>query len=72
MAGSASNSSCIFYDVVTGNNSVACAGGSPDCSSTTSGGYGILEVNPPTGTSPAWTTTAGLRFSHWSRLRKRR
>ena len=59
MAGSASNSSCIFYDVVTGNNSVACAGGSPGCSSTTSGGYGILEVNPPTGTSPAWTTTPG-------------
>jgi hypothetical protein len=54
-----SNSSCIFYDVVTGNNSVACVGGSPNCSNTTSGGYGILEVNPPTNSSPAWTTTAG-------------
>jgi subtilase family serine protease len=47
MAPTASSSSCIFYDVVTGNNSVACVGGSPNCSNTTSGGYGILEVNPP-------------------------
>ena len=55
-----SNSSCIFYDVVTGNNSVACVGGSPNCSNTTSGGYGILEVNPPSNPSPAWTTSAGF------------
>ena len=53
------NSSCIFYDVVTGNNSVACVGGSPNCSNTISGGYGILEVSPPTNPSPAWTTSAG-------------
>jgi hypothetical protein len=59
MAPTASSSSCIFYDVVTGNNSVACVGGSPNCSNTTSGGYGILEVNPPAITSPAWSTTAG-------------
>jgi hypothetical protein len=59
MAPTASSSSCIFYDVVTGNNSVACVGSSPNCSSTTSGGYGILEVNPPTNPSPAWTTSAG-------------
>jgi len=59
MAPTANTSSCIFYDVVTGNNSVACVGGSPNCSNTTSGGYGILEVNPPTNSSPAWTTTAG-------------
>ncbi len=59
MAATANTSSCIFYDVVTGNNSVACVGGSPNCSNTTSGGYGILEVNPPTNSSPAWTTTAG-------------
>jgi hypothetical protein len=58
-AAAVSNSSCIFYDVVTGNNSVACAGGSPNCSNTTSGGYGILEVNPPTNPSPAWSTSAG-------------
>jgi hypothetical protein len=57
MAGTANSSACIFYDVVTGNNSVACVGGSPNCSNTASGGYGILEVNPPTNPSPAWTTT---------------
>jgi subtilase family serine protease len=55
----ASSSACIFHDVVTGNNSVACVGGSPNCSNTTSGGFGILEVNPPVNPSPAWTTTAG-------------
>jgi hypothetical protein len=59
MAASANSSACIFYDVVAGNNSVACVGGSPNCSNTTSGGYGILEVNPPANPSPAWTTTAG-------------
>jgi subtilase family serine protease len=60
MAPTANSSSCIFYDVPTGyNNSVACVGGSPNCSNTTSGGYGILEVNPPTNSSPAWTTNAG-------------
>jgi subtilase family serine protease len=59
MASTANNSACIFYDVVAGNNSVACTGGSPNCSNTISGGYGILEVNPPSNSSPAWTTTAG-------------
>jgi subtilase family serine protease len=54
-----SNSSCIFYDVVTGNNSVACVAGSPNCSNTTSGDYGILEVNPASNPSPAWSTTTG-------------
>jgi hypothetical protein len=61
MASTANSSSCIFYDVVTGNNSVACVGGSPNCSNTNtaSGNYGILEVNPPTNPLPAWTTGAG-------------
>jgi hypothetical protein len=59
MASTANSSSCIFYDVVTGNNSVACVGGSPNCSNTTSGGYGILEVKPPSNPLPAWTTGAG-------------
>jgi hypothetical protein len=55
-----SNSSCIFYDVIKGNNSVACVGGSPNCSntSTASNQYGIL-VDPKNPTSPAWTTTVG-------------
>jgi len=35
-------------------------GGSPNCSTTLIGDYyGILEVNPPSNTTPAWTTTAG-------------
>jgi subtilase family serine protease len=55
-------SSCIFYDVTTGyNNSVACVGGSPNCSNTNSasGNYGILEVNPPSNSTPAWATSVG-------------
>ena len=34
--------SCVFYDVTTGNNSVPCAGGSPECSSTQNGVNGFL------------------------------
>ncbi|HUY14398.1 MAG TPA: Ig-like domain repeat protein [Terriglobia bacterium] len=52
------NTSCIFYDVITGNNSVACQGGSTNCSNGTSGGYGVL-VAPGSPSTPAWTTTAG-------------
>ena len=59
MASKANTSACIFYDVVTGDNSVACMAGSPYCSNTASSGYGILEVNPPGNSTPAWTTTAG-------------
>ncbi len=38
------NSSCIFYDVTVGNNSVICEGGTPDCSNhiPASGQYGIM------------------------------
>jgi hypothetical protein len=32
--------------------------GSPYCSNTASSGYGILEVNPPGNSTPAWTTGA--------------
>lgn len=49
---------CVFNDVTKGNNSVPCAGGSPNCSSTTSGTIGVL-VDPAHTTTPAWTTTAG-------------
>lgn len=49
--------SCIFYDTVKGNNSVACVGNSPNCSST-DGSFGVL-VDPNNPSSPAWTTTAG-------------
>ncbi len=59
MAADANNSSCIFYDVIAGNNSVACASGSPDCSNTSiaSGQLGILVSGGLP--SAAWTTTAG-------------
>src|SRR5207245_11234393 len=55
-----SNPSCIFHDVIKGNNSVACQGGSPNCSNTSPGTnqFGIL-VDPKNTSSPAWTTTAG-------------
>ena len=47
--------SCTFYDIVTGNNSVACFR-SPNCSRTT--GAGVL-VNPANTSQLAWTTNAG-------------
>lgn len=37
-----SGSSCVFYDVTTGNNSVICQGGSPNCSTPTLGQFGIV------------------------------
>jgi subtilase family serine protease len=52
------NANCIFYDVVNGNNSVACSGGSPNCSNKSGGEYGIL-VNPNSSSLPAWTTGTG-------------
>jgi len=54
------DSSCIFYDVIKGNNSVACVGGSPNCSNTSTAAdqVGIL-IDPNKTSSPAWTTTAG-------------
>jgi hypothetical protein len=51
---------CIFYDTVTGNNSVACQGGKPNCSNTNTAAnqYGIM-VDPAHLTNPAWETTPG-------------
>ncbi len=51
------NSSCIFYDITAGNNSVICHGGSPDCSNTNaaSGQYGILVSE----NLPAYDATSG-------------
>jgi subtilase family serine protease len=34
--------SCVFYDITTGNNSVACVAGSPNCSNTGSSGFGVM------------------------------
>jgi hypothetical protein len=53
-----SDLSCVFYDVQTGNNSVACSAGSPNCSNTGTSGYGIM-VNPTSTSQPAWTAGAG-------------
>ncbi len=54
-----SNFSCIFYDVQTGNNSVACDAGSLNCSNTGTSGYGILAAPGTTSPTPDWNTTAG-------------
>ena len=51
-----SGSNCLFNDVTIGNNSVACTGGSLNCSA--SSGYGML-VDPQNKSTPAWTTTTG-------------
>src|SRR6266567_4705771 len=51
-------STCAFNDVTKGNNSVPCAGTSPNCSSTTSGTNGVL-VSLASPTIPAWTTAIG-------------
>src|SRR5262249_26730661 len=60
-----SSSACIFNDITgnnskdglapTLNNSVPCSGGSPNCSRTSSGGFGVLA----SGGSPAFTAGVG-------------
>jgi hypothetical protein len=50
-------SACAFNDVTKGNNAVPCAGGSLNCSSTTSA-TGVL-VSTGSATTPAWTTATG-------------
>jgi len=61
MAGAANTSTCVFYDVQTGNNSVACAYDTPNCSSRDADNTntGFLEVDPPTNPLPAWSTNPG-------------
>jgi Pro-kumamolisin, activation domain/Bacterial Ig-like domain (group 3) len=53
----ASASGCIFYDVTAGNISVACQGGSLNCSNTSTAAnqFGVIS----SGGAPAWKTTAG-------------
>jgi len=48
---------CIFYDVTTGNISVACRGGTANCSNTSTAAnqYGVMV----SAGIPAWTATAG-------------
>jgi hypothetical protein len=52
------DSKCVYHDVTKGNNSVPCAGTSPNCSSGKSGVNGVL-VSPTALTTPAYTATAG-------------
>jgi hypothetical protein len=56
-AAAATAAGCMFYDVVTGNISVACQGGAANCSNTSTAAnqYGVM-VNAGI---PAWTATAG-------------
>ena len=49
--------SCVFYDVTTGNNSVPCLGGSPDCSSQQTGTNGELAGNAA---GPGYDLATGL------------
>jgi hypothetical protein len=61
--GTGINAGCTFNDITSGNNSVECEAGTPNCSNQTSG-LGVLvepsTPNPPfSATTPAWTTTAG-------------
>ncbi len=51
-------STCSFNDVTKGNNSVPCAGNSPNCSSKTANTNGVL-VSTASPTTPAWTTATG-------------
>jgi len=57
-AGPLPASTCIFYDVTKGNNSVPCVGGSLNCSNRVAGGVGIL-VPSASPTTPAYAAGAG-------------
>jgi hypothetical protein len=60
MAPNANSSSCIFYDIQVGNNSVACDAGSPNCGNQSASGYGIEVYTGGSSPVPAWLTTAGF------------
>jgi len=51
--------SCAFFNTTKNTNSVPCAGGSPNCSSTTSGTTGVLVTTSGATKTPAFTATAG-------------
>jgi uncharacterized membrane protein len=59
-AANVTTSSCIFYDVVTGNNSVACQSDTTNCSnkSTAANQYGVL-VDPSNTNNPAFLAVQG-------------
>src|SRR4029077_19340520 len=49
---------CVFYDVTKGNNSVACVGGSPSCSNTSTAAnqFGIMATTSG-GSTPAFSAS---------------
>jgi hypothetical protein len=57
-------STCTFYDITKGNNSVPCVGGSFSCSSSTAGTFGTeeaMDFNTGNLTGlPAWDAASGL------------
>src|SRR6266567_1000985 len=53
---------CVFYNQTKNTNAVPCAGGSANCSSTTSGTNGVLVTTSGTTKTPAFTATAGSGF----------
>jgi subtilase family serine protease len=55
-----SSNTCVFYDTTKGNVSVACAGGSPNCSNTSAATnqFGIMATTKG-GSTPAFGTIAG-------------
>src|SRR5580658_1216095 len=59
-AANVATSTCIFYDVITGNNSVACEGSTTNCSNTSTAAnqYGVL-VDPSNKNNPAFLAVAG-------------
>jgi hypothetical protein len=51
---------CVFYDITTGNNAVACVSGSPNCSNTGSSGFGVMISGSSTEHgNPAFQAVAG-------------
>jgi hypothetical protein len=52
------SATCSFYDVTKGNNSVPCAGNTPNCSSKVTNTNGVL-VSTGSATTPGWTTATG-------------
>lgn len=58
-ASAVQNKSCVFYDVVTGNNSLPCVAGSPNCGPAGANAADVIEApgsNPP---APAWNAVPG-------------
>ena len=53
------STTCAFYNVTHGNNSVPCAAGSPNCTITTGTTSGVLFTTIGTTQTPAFTAAAG-------------